>query len=74
LPKDKAVGNQKENVIKLDNNINNIEFKTNPINIQTSVEIIHDSYSANCVDNSFIVFNSIYHILYLVYKWINQTN
>ena len=52
---------------------NDINDKNNPRNIKHCTGIINDSISNMTSENSFIVFNSINNILYLIYGDINKS-
>ena len=52
---------------------NDKEFKSNPKDINFLNDIIIDLYSRYCLDNSFLVFKSIYDILYLIYAKENRS-
>ena len=50
------------------NNIQDIETNSNPLNIKFSKFITNDSYSSGNLVNSFITFQSINKIIYLIYS------
>lgn len=54
-------------------NINKIENKFNPNNIQFLSNITNDSYSDYTLDNTFTIFTSIDNIIYLVYSNIKKS-
>ena len=47
--------------------IKSIEINLNPKNIQTSINLVNDSFGHFFLDNTFTTFNSINNILYLIY-------
>ena len=60
------------NEIKKSDNLSN-NISNNPNNIKLYINITNDSYAYADLDNSFLVFNSINNILYLIYSSINKS-
>jgi len=63
LPKEKE-----NNEVNIGDRLMNYNLNNNPISINTSIDIVKDSFADDDSDNSFCVFKSINNILYLIYS------